>query len=98
VEITATLLESQRVTRMKENMSDQMRKIREERRLQGGFESLWSMPLINEEEIKKLNFKKRLSIRTKLCLFAWYPMILFVLSVLSGVYYIVQILKAFKIF
>jgi hypothetical protein len=79
---------------MKDTLSDLMEKVREERRMQGGFESLWSMPLINEKEIRKLNFKKRLSIRTKLWLYDWYPMVLFVLSALSGVYYILQIVKA----
>ena len=81
---------------MKNSMSDQMRKIQEERTLQGGFQSLWSMPLTTEEEIHKLPFKEKLSIRTKLWLFDWYPVLMIVVGGLSIIYHILEILKAFK--
>jgi hypothetical protein len=81
---------------MENSMSDQMRKIQEERRLQGEFQSLWSMPLTTEEEIHKLKFKKKLSIRTKLWLFDWYPILVIVVGGLSIIYHILEILKAFK--
>jgi hypothetical protein len=81
---------------MKNSMADQMREIKEERRLQGGFQSLWSMPLTTEEEIHKLKFKRKLSIRTKLWLFDWYPILIIVVGGLSITYHILEILKAFK--
>ena len=81
---------------MENSMADQMREIKEERRLQGGFQSLWSMPLIIEEEIHKLKFKKKLSIRTKLWLFDWYPILIIVIGGLSIIYHTLEIFKAFK--
>jgi len=81
---------------MKNSMSDQMKKIREERKLKGGFQAFWEVPLITEEQIHALNCKEKLCIRTKLWLFDWYPMLMIVLGVLSGIYYIFQIFKALK--
>jgi hypothetical protein len=82
---------------MKNTMSDQMKKILDERRLKGGgLQSLWEVPLINEEQIHKLNFKERFLIRTKLWLRDWYPIFTIILGGLSIIYYIVQILKALK--
>lgn len=81
---------------MKNSMSDQMRKIQEERKLKGGFKSFWEAPLITEEEIHKLNFKERLYIRTKIWLFNWYPIFMIVLGSLSIIYYVFEILKIFK--
>jgi hypothetical protein len=81
---------------MKNTMSDQMKKILEDRRLKGGFQSLWEVPLINEEQIHKLNFKERFSIRTKLWLRDWYPIFMIILGALSIIYYILQIFKALR--
>lgn len=79
---------------MKDTMADQMKTIQEERRLQGGFQSLWEVPLINEEQIHKLNPSQRFSIRTKLWLFHWYPILVIIFTVLSIIYYGVEIFKA----
>ncbi len=80
---------------MKNTISDQMKKILEDRKLRG-FQSLWEVPLINEEQIHKLNFKERFLVRTKLWLHDWYPILTIILGALSAIYYIVQIYKALK--
>jgi len=82
---------------MRDSMLDQMKTIQEERRLKGGFESLWSVPLYTEEEIHKLNFKKKLCIRMKIWLFDWYPVLMIILGGLSIIYYVLEILRAFKV-
>jgi hypothetical protein len=83
---------------MKNSMSDQMKKIRDDRILQGEFQSLWSMQFITEEEMRKLRFKKRLLMRTKLWLFDWYPVLMILFGGLSIIYYALEILKAFNAF
>jgi hypothetical protein len=78
-----------------------MTKIREKRKLRGGFKSLWEMPLITEKEICELDPKKwfsmeRLCLRTKIWLHDWYPVLAIILGVLTGVYYFLEILKILR--
>jgi hypothetical protein len=81
---------------MKTSMSDQMKKILEDRRIKGGFQSLWEVPLINEEQIHNLNFKERFSIWAKLWLFVWYPILTIILTALLIFYYALEIINALK--
>ena len=82
--------------RMKNSMADAQEEALKGKRLEGGIQNFWHVPLMTKEEIRNLDFKRRLCIRTKIWLFWWYAIFAIVLGGLSIIHYVLEIFKAFK--